>query len=136
TRDGSVIGTPDYVAPEQLEDPHTADIRADLYSLGCTFYFLLTGEVPFPGGTSLEKLIRHGAEEATPVEAYRPELPAEVAAVVRRLMAKDAADRYQTPAELAAALAPFASASADHSLSAAADTLHGLDTVSATPGSV
>ena len=58
TRDGSVIGTPDYIAPEQLENPHGADIRADLYSLGCTFYFLLTGQVPFPGGTLIQKLDR------------------------------------------------------------------------------
>src|SRR5262249_20778172 len=84
------------------------DIRSDLYSLGCTFYYLLTGQVPFPGGTTLEKLVRHGTEESTPVESLRPQVPAAVAAIVRRLMAKQPVERFQTPAELAAALTPFA----------------------------
>jgi WD40 repeat protein len=104
TRDGSVIGTPDYVAPEQLEDPHTADSRADLYSLGCTFYFLLTGRVPFPGGTLIQKLDRQRWETPPSVDQLRREVPAAVAAVVRRLMAKHPDDRFRTPGELAAAL--------------------------------
>jgi serine/threonine protein kinase len=104
TRDGAVIGTPDYVAPEQLEDPHGADIRADLYSLGCTFYFLLTGKVPFPGGTLIQKLDRQRKETPPSVDQLRGEVPRAVAAVVRRLMAKSAADRYRTPGDLAAVL--------------------------------
>ncbi len=104
TRDGSVIGTPDYIAPEQLEDPHGADIRADLYSLGCTFYFLLTGKVPFPGGTLIQKLDRQRQETPPSVEQLRGEVPPAVAAVVRRLMAKNPADRYRTPGDLAAVL--------------------------------
>lgn len=104
TRDGSVIGTPDYIAPEQLEDPRNVDIRADLYSLGCTFYFLLTGEVPFPGGSLVQKLDRHRWQTAPAVTQVRPEVPAALAAVVRRLTAKHPDDRYQTPAELVAAL--------------------------------
>jgi WD40 repeat protein/tRNA A-37 threonylcarbamoyl transferase component Bud32 len=104
TRDGAVIGTPDYIAPEQLEDPHGADIRADLYSLGCTFYFLLTGGVPFPGGTLVQKLDRQRWETPPSVDQLRPEVPRAVAAVVRRLMAKHPDDRYPTPGELAAAL--------------------------------
>ncbi len=104
TRDGSVIGTPDYVAPEQLENPHQADIRADLYSLGCTFYFLLSGQVPFPGGTLIQKLDRQRWETPPSVDQLRPAVPAAVAAVVRRLMAKHPDDRYRAPAELAAAL--------------------------------
>jgi hypothetical protein len=104
TRDGSVLGTPDYVAPEQLEDPHGADIRADLYSLGCTFYFLLTGRPPFPGGTLLQKLDRQRWETPPSVDQLRPEAPGSVAAVVRRLLAKRPEDRYRTPADLAAAL--------------------------------
>jgi eukaryotic-like serine/threonine-protein kinase len=104
TRDGAVIGTPDYIAPEQLEDPHRADIRADLYSLGCTFYFLLSGRVPFPGGTLIQKLDRQRWETAPSVDQLRPEVPRGVAAVVRRLMAKHPDDRYRQPAELAAAL--------------------------------
>jgi len=108
TKENTVMGTPDYVSPEQARDLHKVDIRSDLYSLGCTFYDLLTGQVPFPGGTTLEKLVRHGTEEATPVDSLRPEVPAAVAAIVRRLMAKQPAERFQTPAELMAALAPLA----------------------------
>jgi serine/threonine protein kinase len=96
TRDGAVIGTPDYVAPEQLEDPHGADIRADLYSLGCTFYFLLTGKVPFPGGTLIQKLDRQRKETPPSVDQLRSEVPSAVAAVVRRLMAKNATQRYRS----------------------------------------
>ncbi len=136
TVDNTVMGTPDYLSPEQSRNLHRVDIRADLYSLGCTFYYLLTGQVPFPGGTSLEKLVRHTAEEATPLEAYRPDLPAAVAAVVRRLMAKDAADRYQTPAELAAALAPLATAGPAEWVMTPAETLSGFDTGSPTPRSI
>src|SRR5262245_40966487 len=88
TQHGTVLGTPDYIAPEQLEDPHSADIRADLYSLGCTFYFLLSGRVPFPGGTLIQKLDRQRWEVPPSVEQLRPEVPAAVSAIVRRLMAK------------------------------------------------
>jgi serine/threonine-protein kinase len=104
TRDGAVIGTPDYIAPEQLEDPHKADIRADLYSLGCTFYFLLSGQVPFPGGTLIQKLDRQRWETPPSVDQLRSDVPAVVASVVRKLMAKHPDDRYRTPGELASAL--------------------------------
>ncbi len=103
TRDGAVIGTPDYVAPEQLENPRGADVRADLYSLGCTFYFLLSGQTPFPGGTFLQKLDRQRWETPPSVDQLRPEASA-AAAVVRKLMAKRPEDRYHTPDALAAAL--------------------------------
>jgi hypothetical protein len=104
TTDGEVMGSPDYMAPEQAQEAHAADIRADLYSLGCTFYHLLTGQVPFPGGTLMEKLIRHKQSQPEPVEKLRPEVPAAIAKVVRRLMARRPEDRYQTPSELVAAL--------------------------------
>jgi serine/threonine-protein kinase len=106
---GSVVmGTPDYLSPEQGRDLAAADIRSDLYSLGCTLYYLLTGEVPFPGGTPLEKLDRHASVDPEPVEQLRPVVPPGVATLVRRLMAKPPNDRPQTPAELADALEPFA----------------------------
>jgi serine/threonine protein kinase len=105
THEGAVMGTPDYIAPEQALESHTVDIRADLYALGCTLYFLLTGRVPFPGGNLAEKLLKHQLAEPVPVETLRPGVPEEVAAVVRKLMAKKPADRFQTPAELAAELA-------------------------------
>jgi serine/threonine-protein kinase len=103
-----VLGTPDFLSPEQARDMHAVDVRSDLYSLGCTFYFLLTGHVPFPGGTKFEKLVRHGTETPAPVESFRPDLPPQVGAIVRRLMAKEMADRYQAPAQLAEALEPLA----------------------------
>lgn len=100
----TVLGTPDFIAPEQARNARTADIRSDLYSLGCTFYFLLTGEVPFPADSPMEKLLKHYLEAPRPVEELRARVPTRVARVVRRLMAKLPEDRYQTPAELAAAL--------------------------------
>ncbi len=105
TKEGAVMGTPDYLAPEQARESHDVDIRADLYSLGCTFYYLLAGRAPFAGATLTQKLLAHQIDEPVPVETLRPEVPATVGAVVRRLMAKRPEDRYQTPAELAAVLA-------------------------------
>jgi eukaryotic-like serine/threonine-protein kinase len=107
TKPNTVMGTPDYIAPEQARSLHKADIRSDLYSLGCTFYYLLTGQVPFPGGHSLEKLVRHASEEIPSVELMRPGVPEPVAVIIRRLMDKDPEKRFQTPAELALALEPF-----------------------------
>jgi serine/threonine protein kinase len=104
TEEGMVMGTVDYMAPEQALDAHTADIRADLYSLGCTFYFLLTGQVPFPGGSAMEKLLRHQNQQPTPVEQLRPDVPLAVVAILNKLMAKRPEDRYQTPAEAVADL--------------------------------
>jgi serine/threonine-protein kinase len=105
TEEGTLMGTLDYIAPEQALNAHAADTRSDLYSLGCTFYFLLTGRVPYPGGTAAEKLLRHQMGQPTPVEQLRPGLPSRGAAIVRKLMARRPEDRYQTPAEAAADLA-------------------------------
>lgn len=104
TQEGAVMGTLDYIAPEQAQDAHAVDIRADLYSLGCTLYFLLSGRVPFPEGNALTKLLKHRTEPPPPLERLRPEVPPPVAAVVHRLMAKRPEQRYQTPAEAAWAL--------------------------------
>lgn len=104
TQSGLVVGTPDYMAPEQVRDPHSADVRADLYSLGCSLYYLLSGLAPFPDGSATEKVLKHMQEEPRPIEQLRPDLAGEVVAVLRKLMAKRPEDRYQTPAELAAAL--------------------------------
>jgi serine/threonine protein kinase len=103
----TVMGTPDYMPPEQARSLHDVDGRSDVYSLGCTLYYLLTGQVPFPGGTTMEKLVRHNTEPPKSVTELRPDVPAEVAAVVRKMMAKKPEDRYPSAAELAAALAPF-----------------------------
>ncbi len=108
TREGAVMGTPDYLAPEQALSAHEADSRADLYSLGCTLYFLLTGRVPFPRGSLMEKLLKHRLEEPQPIEALRPGVPPAVTAIVRRLMAKKPEERFQTAAEAADMLAGWA----------------------------
>jgi WD40 repeat protein len=109
TSANALMGTPDYVAPEQANDARSADIRADLYSLGCTLYHLLSGRVPFPGGTHLQKVLAHLERAPQPVAELRPGLPPGLAAVVERLLAKDPARRYPTPAAVAEALAPFTS---------------------------
>jgi serine/threonine protein kinase len=107
TRIGQILGTPDYVAPEQMLDAHAADTRADIYSLGCTLYFLLSGGPPFPEATLGEILEAHHKRDPKPLNLVRPEVPVELAAVVAKMMAKDPARRYQTPAEVAKALTPF-----------------------------
>jgi uncharacterized protein (TIGR03067 family) len=107
TQIGTVMGTPDYIAPEQARDAHTADIRADIYSLGCTLYDLLAGHAPFPEGTVLAKVMAHAERMPRPLTELRKDVPLALARVIERMMAKDPAKRYQTPAEVAAALAPF-----------------------------
>lgn len=104
TAEDMTLGTPDYIAPEQARDSSRVDIRADLYSLGCTFYYLLTGQAPFPQGTAFEKLIMHTMDNPTPVEMLRPDLPRAVGVIVRKLMAKAPAERYQTPLEAVKAI--------------------------------
>jgi serine/threonine-protein kinase len=101
---GAVFGTVDYISPEQAHDVHSVDIRSDLYSLGCTFYYALTGQVPFPGGSVLEKLLRQLKQEPRPLGSLRPEVPPAVAAIINCLMAKDPKGRFQTPGELAGGL--------------------------------
>jgi HEAT repeat protein len=108
TKPGSVMGTPDYMAPEQALATHTADVRADIYALGCTFYHLLTGRPPFPGGSLTEKLLKHQQDQPQPVVDLRPDVPRGLAAVLRKMMAKRPEERYQTPAAVAEALTPFA----------------------------
>jgi serine/threonine protein kinase len=105
--DELVIGTADYLSPEQAIDSSTADIRSDIYGLGGSFYFLLTGKPPFPDGSIAQKLLWHQSREPTPIPSLRPDVPPALAAVVSRMMAKDPALRYQTPAELMAELTPW-----------------------------
>src|SRR5262245_42376184 len=109
----TVLGTPDFVSPEQARDQYSVDGRSDLYSLGCAFYYLLAGEPPFPGGSGIDKLARHAAEPPVAVRIRRPDVPEPVAAVVHKLLAKNPKWRYQTAAELAADLASVAGTKAD-----------------------
>ncbi len=104
TASGVTLGTFDYISPEQARDPRMADVRSDLYSLGCSFYFMLTGRPPFPEGTVLQKLLQHQAEDPVDPRQFRPELPNEIGAILAKLLAKNPARRYQTPGELIADL--------------------------------
>jgi serine/threonine-protein kinase len=106
-----MLGTPDFVAPEQARDARKVDARADLYSLGCSLYYLLTGRVPFKGTSSVETLMQHQLDEAKPLDEVRSDVPAELSAIVRKLMAKRVEDRYATAGEVVTALTPFLQAS-------------------------
>jgi serine/threonine protein kinase len=112
TREGQMLGTPDYIAPEQIRDAQSADIRADIYSLGCTFYYLLAGGPPFRGANLWDIYQAHFSMDAGPLNLVRPEVPAELAAVVAKMMAKEPGRRFQTPGEVARALTPFFKAGA------------------------
>lgn len=102
--DEKVLGTADYLAPEQAIDSHTVDARADLYSLGCTLYFMVTGRPPFTEGTLAQRLLAHQIKTPTPVESLRSELPPSLVAIIQKMMAKNPADRYSTAAEIEHAL--------------------------------
>jgi WD40 repeat protein/serine/threonine protein kinase len=108
TQTGQIMGTPDYIAPEQARDTKAADIRSDIYSLGCTLFRLLAGEVPFKGTSAMEKLMARALEEAPRIRSVRPDLPVELDECVARMMARDPAARIQTPLDVAAAMAHFA----------------------------
>ena len=95
--DKIVLGTADYVAPEQIENSHAVDTRADIYALGSTFYFLLAGHPPFPTGTVSQKLLWHRTKVPTPILEIRPDVPAGLAGILSKMMVKDPKERYQTP---------------------------------------
>jgi serine/threonine protein kinase len=105
--DENVLGTADYLAPEQALDSHTVDIRADIYSLGGTFYYLLTGSPPFPEGTIAQKLLWHQTRETRPVRSIRPDVPEALARIIETMMQKEPDRRYQSPCDVIAALAPW-----------------------------
>jgi predicted Zn finger-like uncharacterized protein len=107
TGTNQMMGTPGYTAPEQLLDAKSADIRADVYSLGCTLYCLLTGSRAFQGNSAYQVLLEQEKGLVTPLREYRSDLPHGLQEVVSRMIAKDPAERFQTPAEVARALAPF-----------------------------
>jgi serine/threonine protein kinase len=111
TRTGAGMGTPDYCAPEQFRDARNADVRSDIYSLGCTLYHLIAGRVPFPGSSFSEKAEAHETKEPTPLEGLCPEVPAGLALAVGRMLAKRPADRFQTMADVAEALMPHVAGS-------------------------
>ncbi len=107
TGTNQMMGTPGYTAPEQLKDARSADTRSDIYALGCTLYHLLAGEPPFKGNSTYAVLLTQEAGKVRPLRELRPEVPEGLARLVTRMMAREPAERYAQPAEVAAALAPF-----------------------------
>ena len=104
TASGTTLGTFDYISPEQAHDPREADVRSDIYSLGCTLYFLLTGQPPFPDGTALQKLLMHGTKMPEDPRLFRDDLSDPLIAILKKMMAKKPRDRYQSPEDLASDL--------------------------------
>jgi serine/threonine protein kinase len=133
---GYIVGTMDYISPEQTHDPLAVDGRADVYSLGCTLYFTLSGRPPFPGGTSREKIHHHRNDEPTPLAHLQPGLPPAFVEVVRRMMAKGPAQRYPSAAAVAEDLRAWAAGEpvqpldrpGDAEYTRAVDTLRATDT--------
>jgi serine/threonine protein kinase len=107
---GYVVGTMDYIAPEQSEDAAKVDPRSDIYGLGCTLYFALTGRPPFPGGNARKKIKRHRSEEPAPVTELNAAVRPEFAALVQRMMAKRPEDRFESADQLRSQLLPWAGA--------------------------
>ena len=102
------VGTADYVAPEQTINSYEIDHRVDIYSLGCTFYFMLTGKLPFPYARNGQKIMGHRKKKPLPIAELSPEVPTELVKIVERMMAKRPERRYASAAEVAAAVEPFA----------------------------
>lgn len=104
TAAGAILGTASFMAPEQSLDAHLVDFRSDIYSLGCTLYFLLTGEAPYTGNTIFKVFVQHREGDIPPLQKQRPDVPDSVAAVFEKMVAKKPEDRYQTARELVVAL--------------------------------
>jgi serine/threonine protein kinase len=113
TGEGVLLGTPDYLAPEQARDPRTIDIRADIYSLGCVLYHLLTGQPPFPDTNVLNQMVRHATEAPRPLAEVTPGVPDGLQQVLNWMMAKEPAQRYATPERAAQALQAFLTTGAE-----------------------
>jgi eukaryotic-like serine/threonine-protein kinase len=105
--DENVLGTADYLAPEQALDSHSVDIRADIYSLGATFYYCLTGRSPFNEGTVAQKLIWHQTRQPKPIRSINADVPEGLVAIIEQMMSKDPAQRYPTPQAVVDVLAPW-----------------------------
>jgi len=108
TVSGMTLGTFDYISPEQARDPRSADVRSDLYSLGCTMFYMLVGRPPFAEGTMVQKLLAHQQDPPPSIEALRPDVPKRLGDILARLMRKEPDERYQRPADLVADLAALA----------------------------
>jgi len=99
-RRGTALGTVDYMAPEQANDSNSADVRSDIYSLGCTWYELLAGRPPFPDGDLADRIQQHAEVDPPDVRQFSPPTTVAMVKTLQRMMAKDPTCRYQTPSEL------------------------------------
>src|SRR5262249_4358316 len=115
TGEGVMLGTPDYMAPEQARDAHKADIRADIYALGCVLYHVLAGQPPFPDKSLISQMVRHIKETPKPLMEFNREIPEGLNQIVNWMMAKDPAQRYPTPERAAQALQVFLMAGSEAS---------------------
>lgn len=129
TRAGQVMGTPDYMSPEQGWNTATVDIRSDIYSLGCTLFRLLTGKVPFPGDNPLQVLMARCSRDVPPASSLRPELAEPIDQLVQKMTRRDPQERFQTPAEVATALEPFCAPLTVDALKKMAASQPGAETV-------
>ena len=105
---GYIVGSMDYISPEQTQDASKVDARADIYGLGCTLYFALAGQPPFPGGSSTDKIHKHRNDLPPPLLQLRPDVPMDFADVIHRMMAKDRTGRLPTAQAVVETLRPWA----------------------------
>ena len=110
TSDGQFLGTVDFASPEQWESTRDVDIRSDIYSLGCTFYYLLAGQSPFPSSrysTTMQQMWAHSQAPLPPIRELRPDVPGQIEQLIEQMTAKSVDDRFETPGDVADALGPF-----------------------------
>jgi serine/threonine protein kinase len=129
----TILGTADYLAPEQAVNSSDVDTRADLYALGATLYFLLAGHPPFPDCTTFEKILRKQKDDPPPIHQLRPDVPPGLSVVIAQLLARNPADRFSTPQAAAVALHPFALPDDRFPACLFAPTRATLDDLSGTP---
>src|SRR5262249_47045714 len=121
TVEGVLLGTPDYMAPEQARDARSIDIRADIYSLGCVLYHAVAGRPPFPDTSVISQMIRHATETPLPLTEFNPAVPDGLQQIVNWMLAKDPGQRYPTPERAAQALQVFLAAGVELPSGPAAD---------------
>lgn len=133
TPSGLVLGTPNYIAPEQIENSRAVDVRADIYSLGCSFYEMLTGQVPFTSPRLEEILFQQLSREPKPIAKFRDDVPEEIILILQRMMTKRPEDRYQQPQEVVNDLSKWLQSSSITPEAGHAQSSEGASEVMASP---